>query len=1397
MQSIQLFRRSFVVSVLVFTFILSPIAQLISPLKTASAAGEIQISTWEDLAAISTDLEADYVLMNDLDLNDLGYGTYAGTMANVNAGWLPIGDSITPFTGTFDGQGHTISDVVINIAENKSSGLFGVANNATINNLNVSNISINTEINVNAVGAIVGNASGIKMDNLNTTGTISGVVNQTGGLIGRIFDADPEVNSVITNSSSAVVIESTSSVIGGLIGLIEGRASNKGVIKNSFATGHVSGLNELGGLIGQSEEAIIYNSFATGNVSSFNGFGDRIGGLIGYAYWGSLVFDSYATGNVSGERDTGGLFGRLYDGVVANTFSLGTITATGESSDVGGFIGESDIAANYSVAGSFWSGEGPNSILNGIENGDAGIGVEPLLEGDWTIQSIFTEMGWDFDNVWVMGAEHPELRSDITYFEGEGTEEVPYLLGDSCAQIANVSFFPNANYKLTKDIDCSETADWHSEAGFMGISYPYNNYSFTGSFDGGEHTISGITMNQPDSLYVGFFREIDTGAAVFDLTLEDANIIGKEFVGTLAGVLSGTVTNVHATGYVEGDARVGGLVGIHASGYGLNNSSPLVYTWDGDSYEYVADVGEMISRGTDGEDFTVIDSNKIAPKDDVYSINISQEYNEIVYYDKLSLMLFEHAPGYTVVEPMLRTVNYDSLTTVSDTPSNPLLACQDMYGNNCLEDLKDYDDKWSYRDDSEVNEWIMDFGDLSDAERIQLVLRAARNYELTPDYDYRNISVMGPDGEWVQIYGRKELASDGTPRLRTIDLTDKFLTDDYRVKFGFDRLRVNSIAIDTSPEQEFTMQEIQPSKAELSFLGYTAIDNTYFNDHDYNTISGVPRELFANQIGNFTRYGDVLPLLTNAEDHFVVMRHGDQIATEFPYQGEVTPGKELSYILYSDAVYKHADEETGQTVNPLPYEGMTSYPSNGYPMTPENTDYLDTWNTRVYTGPIGAGSTIIDSSANVDAVGVNEVGGLVGVNQKLITGSFATGYVYGAVDYVGGLVGYNTTGAEIQESYADNQLPENESIIGIGQAPVEGGCQVGGLIGGANGSELTINSFARSNVYTLDGGCDAGGFIGELFNANITNSYSTGRVSAANSSSIGGFIGEGANFVITNSFWNNDENGELSSCGTDNEFTCEGEGVLLGKSAVDLKNRATFTTALGEGTWDFTDIWGINNSDNDGFPYFIWQGFTESAPETVNRGGGSSGSKSVEKRQEANAQTYAKEVERVIAEKVVTENPDQLTNKCEALMMISRVFNWTVPAATTSNYTDIPEWCVSLAAYGTTREIVEGRTVTTLGLETPVTRDEVATMIHRELKKQSYTFKGTQTATFTDTLTPWASQAILALAAEGIIKGFPDGTFRGSANILKQDLGIMLLRAKGKNPLYTTSSPSGTNPLAE
>lgn len=179
-------------------------------------------------------------------------------------------------------------------------------------------------------------------------------------------------------------------------------------------------------------------------------------------------------------------------------------------------------------------------------------------------------------------------------------------------------------------------------------------------------------------------------------------------------------------------------------------------------------------------------------------------------------------------------------------------------------------------------------------------------------------------------------------------------------------------------------------------------------------------------------------------------------------------------------------------------------------------------------------------------------------------------------------------------------------------------------------------------------------------------------------------------------------------------------------------------------------------------------------------GGSSSGSKSNRPLESDKILTYEEEVQSAIEQGVVTENPNSYTNKCEALVMMSRVFDWELDFVMEMQYTDVPEWCVQVASFATDSGVVEGRTPSSLGMETPVTRYEVATMIYRELKNQNFNFNAKVAVSFSDEIVEWAKESVFALAKEGIIKGFSDSTFGGEKYVLKQDLAVMILRAVQK-----------------
>ncbi len=793
---------------------------------------------------------------------------------------------------------------------------------------------------------------------------------------------------------------------------------------------------------------------------------------------------------------------------------------------------------------------------------------------------------------------------------GDGSTGNPYLVSN-CSMLQDMSNDTTASYKLTTNIDCSDTVNWNGGQGFLPVGDMSNH--FTGSFDGNSKVINGLTINRNQN-WVGLFGVLDEQGTVHDVTLSNVNITGGYYdVGALVGVAAGTITNAHSSGTVHGVNNVGGLVGYHTEQSGIGSSSPLVYTWDGAKYTYAADVGHTIPINTKGNDSVAISNDILKPKDGVYNIKISQEYDEIVYYDELALKTYDTTPGYQVL-PQLEVAKQDTALTTSKNPTHPATSCVDMFNKNCLSAISAVDDNWTYKDQAtNINTYTMNFGDLSSSSRKILVLNGVRDFSSKSSQSLRYLQVKNASGNWVTVLDKSHLDGlKGAPRYAAIDMSNMFLTNDYSVRVGFDKTQLNYAAMDTSPAQAFEENTYHPSSANLQFRGYTAIDDSgpYWK-HNFYDVKSYPSTPFSTPSGNFTKYGDVSPLLQGTNNQYVVMHHGDSMDINFAYN-PVPNGKERSYVLYSWAEYKHASTDAwSHTVNPLPFQGMTAYPypsNESYPLNQTNQEYINQWNTRTYTAPPSAPHhTIIDSSSSANVDGYQNVGGLVGNNTgKLITGSHATGAIT-AQQVAGGLVGNNTNGsvpAQISKSYATGSVITTGGwaggLVGVNgwsmidtsysTGMVQGDWFVGGLVGDIYGT----NSLAIHDVYSrsaVNGNVYAGGLFGIAINVAVVNAYATGTVQGDCQGGIGNSYGTNS---FVNIFWDY-ETSELPN------GSCSSSDDGNAKSTAELKNIRTFTdksfnSSLSDPVFDFNgtqyddtatnSIWTINSTANSGYPTF-------------------------------------------------------------------------------------------------------------------------------------------------------------------------------------------------------------------
>ena len=179
-----------------------------------------------------------------------------GDFYNSGYGFIPIGEGDkfgTRFTGSYDGQNHTIDGLFINRPSNSGIGFFGGVRGWEPP-VNISNIGL-TNVNITGSGFVAGLAAScdyVSISNCYTTGSINGSYDNVGGLVGWHGST-----SSISNCYSNCTVIGTSESVGGLIGRIY-----EASVTNSYATGSVSGtITYIGGLVGRNYSSTVNNCF--------------------------------------------------------------------------------------------------------------------------------------------------------------------------------------------------------------------------------------------------------------------------------------------------------------------------------------------------------------------------------------------------------------------------------------------------------------------------------------------------------------------------------------------------------------------------------------------------------------------------------------------------------------------------------------------------------------------------------------------------------------------------------------------------------------------------------------------------------------------------------------------------------------------------------------------------------------------------------------------------------------------------------------------------------------------------------------------------------------------------------------------------------------------------------
>jgi tetratricopeptide (TPR) repeat protein len=415
----------------------------------------------------------------------------------------------------------------------------------------------------------------------------------------------------------------------------------------------------------------------------------------------------------------------------------------------------------------------------------------------------------------------------------------------------------------------------------------------------------------------------------------------------------------------------------------LTGSCPYLYTWTGERFEFFTDclwaapIGMQVARGVVAPsrawEYLKIPGDRLVARDGHYELQITEELWEAAYFDQVELLAVDHPEEidiYSNEKVGPAEIAEFKIHTVRE-PRRPV-AARDLRGRDVLplilEEDGEYFQGWEvqlHQGLTEEHYLELDLGELDDPGEITLFLTGwiyPANTALNIAFS-ENPRLEGPrfpsvwtpnaDGKFVETKAFIGFPGGKTKTI-AIDLSDAFLTDDYRVQIRTTAQIYWDAAFFTvdEPEGELSVQKLPLVTADLHYRGFSArvpYQGRSPEQYLYDQVDPAPR--WPPMRGRFTRYGDVRPLLLQSDGRLVVLGAGDELTLRFAEPAEPPPpGWRRDFLLYSVGWDKDANLNTlhGQDVEPLPYVEMEGYPyaTGAEPSGPEFERYLRDYQTR-------------------------------------------------------------------------------------------------------------------------------------------------------------------------------------------------------------------------------------------------------------------------------------------------------------------------------------------------------------------------------------------------------------------------------------------------------------------
>lgn len=974
--------------------------------ESSDKSGQPAPPTLQGMAATNS-LSQNYALGGDIDAS-------ATSTWNGDKGFTPIGTEGTPFSGKLDGLGHEIRGLSISLPTSDGVGLFGAIDTTSmIRNISLENAEITGKT---GVGSLVG-------------------IN--GGSVLQTF-----ANSTVTGNKS----------VGGLVG------RNSGTIELSYTTGQVNiSLDAAGSLVGEnSSTGVIKNSYATGNV----------------------------TGTSSQSRYIAGLVGNNAGGEIDRCFSTGVPTTDNPSVAVRGLVGTSPSATNTKFG--YW-----DSTSSGVDR--EGTGGSPLTAQEMTDQASFIGFDFTNVWEMVAGEAHPKLRTNslsnsntsIIYTLNqlqaiENNLAGNYFLGadiDASATGSGAGGWSSKGFKPLGTSDNPFTGSLNG-MGFtisnLTINRPTERYAGLFGYTSSTSSISKVGINNiiiTGNEYVGalvgfsqgtinnsFANEVNitiNGAAAGGLvgrnlgSINEAhtsgNITGLDRIGGLVGSNSGRITSSHSrVNLADATGAAGGLVGKNESGASIKSchSSGSV-TFSGGVSNTNTNVGGLVGLNSGGINFSnALGKISCVAESDCGGLVGENSSGTIVnaYSTGGVTGSAKNAGGLVGVNSGTASIT-TSYATGEVASTQPSANIGGLVGSN---NASLQDTFWN----SSLATTGVGKGESTGSTGLtaadMLIPSSFTNFQLTTTPGDDGWVVINPDGSLQKSKGNS--SAGAAPMLASEYSTN--ITNAHQLQLMLMKLNGSySLATDISAVNTASGNDVWGSSGFVPVsIGYTTVPFTGKFDGKNKTI----RDLYINRTdSNVGLFGNA----TNASISNVKLVNATVVGNNSV--GALVGGTQGGSITNTFA--------SGYVSGAFTY-------SNG---KGDNIGVL-----------VGYNNAVITQSASTGiAYGGKYVGGIVGYNTNQVTNSYSSSNVNARGLSAGGLVGYNT--GSINNTYATGDVISRGGLGGlVGTNSFTPPCYWWRCSAGK-----VSNSYARNRSVHSPSSENIGGLVGLNQKGSISNSY--------------------------------------------------------------------------------------------------------------------------------------------------------------------------------------------------------------------------------------------------------------------------------------------------------------------